>query len=344
MLRNHGHGIGHGTWAQLVSLDQYVTVLHDSIGYGEVAPLGSVTANDSFMVSVTTSCPFGYRAMMRLHVVADRCSESDTFYLLVGPSGFSDDMESGESQWTHGGVDDRWHLSTYRAHSGGRSWYCGEEGTQRYSSNMNAWLTTVPLVVAENCSLSFWRWFKVPNYGVDGIYVVVARGSREDTLDFVGTGGALGDPLDVIESDWAQEHYDLSWLVPGETIQVKLSFKSDGDTIDEGFYIDDVVISGGMPPVLGVTAQEPARMREPLVVTPNPFRTRTVIRSAVTRGMGEIGVYDAAGRQVRVLATVNGRTVWDGRDRHGLGLPEGAYFVRSAGTAAPATVRVVLVR
>jgi hypothetical protein len=346
-VKNSGHGIGHGTWARLKSLDGYVTVPHDSIGYGEVPPLGLGHSPDSFVVSVSSSCPPSYLALMQIEVSDDRCSKTDTFGLLVGETGFTDDVESGGARWSHGGSGDLWHISTYRAHSGGHSWYCGDDGTQRYSSNMNAWLATVPLVVAENCSLSFWRWFKVPNYGVDGIYVIVVRGSREDTLDFLGTGGALRDwhpvsaketgactaPLDIIESFWAQERYDLSFLGVGETIQVKLSFNSDRDTVDEGFYIDDVVVNGGEAPVVGVVEVKPRAERLPkLSLVPTPFKTALRVELAGVANSAASGrVLDASGRLMRgfVLLPARGRKAWtwDGRDQAGRSAPRGTYFV-----------------
>jgi hypothetical protein len=340
-IRNSGHGIGHSTWVRLVSLDSSITVPDDSVGYGEVAPQAQANSRDSFTVSVASSCPSGYLARMLLELHADRHFQVDTFGLLVGPTGFADDVESGETKWTHGGTGDRWHISTHRVHSGSHSWYCGDEGTRQYANNMHAWLKTIPLVVAEHCSLSFWRWFRVPNYGVDGIYVIIERRQREDTLDFVGTGGALGDtaPTDIIESFWAQERYDLSFLGVGETIQVRLSFKSDGDTVDEGFYIDDVEVTGGSPPIVGVRAAEPERSKRQFSAAPNPFRSRTAFRLATPKTT--LAVYDATGRLVRELIAVNGTATWDGRDRTGRILPAGAYFVRAVAPGTQHMLRVV---
>ncbi len=361
-LRNSGHGIGHSAWARLVALDSYVAVPLDSISFGEIAPLSFASSPDSFIVTVSSSCPSGYLAPMLLQTHADRYFRADTFRLLIGPTGFFDDMESGGSLWAHGGTGDQWHISTLRVRSGNYSWYCGDDGSRRYQNNANAWLMTVPLVVAERCSLSFWRWFKVPNYGVDGIYVIVVRGNREDTLDFIGTGGALGRhrpqagivpaawgrtdrgnspslAQDVIESDWAQERYDLSFVAVGETIRVKLSFKSDRDTVDEGFHIDDVAVTGGSAPVVGVAARAPEPARTRLSIQPNPFRRVAVVQAP---DAGAVAVYDASGREVSLLTLANGRAVWAGRDWSGSPLPAGAYFVRPVGTNELA--RVILVR
>ena len=165
-------------------------------------------------------------------------------------------MESGEAKWSHGGTGDLWHLTSYRTHSGSNAWYCGDDGPRQYNSGMDAWLQTEPFVATGNCTLRFWRWFRVPNYGVDGIRAIVVRAASEETLDFLGTGGALGDSTFTNESQWAEEAYSLSSVGVGETIRVKLAFASDRDTVDEGFYIDDVRVVGGNPPVIGVAELE----------------------------------------------------------------------------------------
>jgi hypothetical protein len=315
-----------------------------------------------------------------MDVHADGFVAADTFSFLVGAYGFEDDMESGESKWSHGGTGDMWHLTSYRTHSGANAWYCGDEATKEYTSGMNAWLTTVPFTVPQGCSLRFWRWFATPNYGVDGIRVIVVRGTAEDTLDFVGTGGALG-PLEcgsaapafprpgqsgssaaalqrssaseppgacpfLNESEWAEEKYDLSWLGLGETVQVKLAFASDGDTVDEGFYIDDVRVTGGGPPVVSVAGVEPGPGLFPgLDVWPNPFRAAVNVRFGVGVGgeLPRLSVYDAMGRMVRQLPAARS-TVWDGRDQNGRRLPAGTYFIEARARADRRLRKVQLMR
>jgi len=334
-LLNPGHGWAHSAWAGLTSLDPHVTVLApESIQLGEVAPGSACNPSDSLQVSIDASCPGSHLAAVLLTV---RCKDyvfTDTFSLLVGEFGFADDMESGDALWTHGGTGDRWHLSTHRSHSGSHSWYCGDSSSHRYTNNMNSWLQTVPFMVAENCSLSFWRWFSVPNYGVDGIYVVVVRGSDADTLDFIGTGGALGDPLCGIESDWCQERYDLGWIPVGETIQVRIPFKSDNDNdVGEGFYIDDFEVTGGdqfATPVLEVVSEIGPRLQ--LSALPTPFRRNVRVRlNGVIGPKVSVRICDAAGRIVKsfTLASRNGLAdlVWNGTDDRGRRLPAGAYFI-----------------
>jgi hypothetical protein len=167
----------------------------------------------------------------------------DSFILTVGEPGFEDDMESGTSEWTHGGTGDLWHLSTHRPHSGDWSWYNGIEGSWYFNNSMNCWLRSSSFILGPNSYLSFWLWYDVTNYGVDGIYVEIvnALSGVADTLDYIGTGGDLDTVLNI-GNDWLKYSYDLSFLPPGTTIRVRFSFISDAQyTHDgEGFYIDDV--------------------------------------------------------------------------------------------------------
>jgi hypothetical protein len=332
---------------------------------------------------------------MSLQVNADGFTSGDLFRLLVGESGFADDMEHGEAKWSHAGTGDLWHLTSYRTHSGASAWYCGNEGSRLYDIRMDASLMTVPFAVPQGCSLRFWRWFKTPNYGVDGIRVIVVREGAEETLDFLGTGGALrktgtvprvlalrgtvpvfrvprvqalfssaempgyshrfprrkavavpsessASPL-INQSGWAEEKYDLSWLGLGEQIGLRFAFVSDGDTVDEGFYIDDVSVTGGGPPVT-VAGVEPGPDLFPgLDVWPNPFRSLAQIRCGGSGGLPRLSVYDVTGRLVRRLPAAR-IAAWDGRDDHGRRLPAGAYFIEARTQSERRLAKVLLAR
>jgi hypothetical protein len=107
---------------------------------------------------------------------------------------------------------------------------------------MNCWLKSPPLTVEPESHLSFWLWYDVTNYDVDGIYVEVVHSEFDmDTLDFIGTGGAL-DSFYNTGNDWMEWRYDLSGIPAGSIIQVRFSFTSDESYPHdgEGFYIDDV--------------------------------------------------------------------------------------------------------
>jgi len=121
-------------------------------------------------------------------------------------------------------------------------------------------------------------------------------------------------------------------------VQVRFHFKSDGSDRDEGFYIDDVVISG--PEVSGCAE---GRDRElPLFPTPvalaapwpNPFSKAAGVHFTLGQPAHvRLAVFDLAGRKVRTL--VEGWTdvgyhpvAWNGRDAAGLLAPTGVYYLR----------------
>jgi hypothetical protein len=250
VLENTGLGRAPDVIARLSALDEYATVLQDSAGFGTIEPESSVVCQSSYRLAIADSCPGHHFLPLRLDViVGEEYAFVDDLKLAIGARGFSDDMESGQGSWSHGGDNDHWHMTGYRSHSDSTSWYCGQDSTRQYLKNTDAHLVSPEIILGPDSRLTFWTWYDVPIYGSDGLYVVVGRGAQWDTLDYFGSGGALDSLL--MGNDWLPDDYDLSIY---DTVQVKFIFHSDGDNdIAEGVYIDDVTISGAwMVPSEGV--------------------------------------------------------------------------------------------
>ncbi len=240
-LINRGYGIGHGTYATMTSNDSNIAFLEDSVWYGDINPESRAIAGQPFVVAISHECPVPHLATLPLEIYTNDYTFTDTMTMLIGETGFFDDMESGDTQWTTGGVDNLWHISTRSARSPLHAWYCGDTTTMQYHDNMDCYIQTVPFVLHENSQLSFYRWFDVPVYGSDGIYVIVIGDGFLDTLDFIGTGGALGTRN--IESDWFRERYSLADYTVGDSIQIRIAFISNGDgDVGQGFFIDDIQV------------------------------------------------------------------------------------------------------
>ncbi|MCK5074839.1 MAG: T9SS type A sorting domain-containing protein, partial [Calditrichia bacterium] len=166
---------------------------------------------------------------------------TDSLYITIGDVVFVDSIETVSANWTHAGDPDLWHITTVRKHSGNHSWACSRIGDYEYDNNMaNNTLTSIPAIIGLNAQLSFWAWYECPNYGTTGFYAEVNDGSGWQTLDFIGSGGALG-PLPT-GMDWYEYSYDLSGYEAGASIQVRFRFQSDDETATEGVYIDDIII------------------------------------------------------------------------------------------------------
>lgn len=348
-IENSGFGCGHGLIAQLSTSDPYITVLTDSVACGDLYP-DSIAAAEYFAVEIDAGCPAAHTADLVVSLTTQDYAFQDTFVLLIGESGFHDDMESGGGLWTTGGTDNLWHISTTRSFSPTQSWYCGDSITGEYHPNMDCYIQSIPFMVHERSLLSFCRWFHVPVYGTDGLYVIVMRNGQYDTLDFIGTGGALGRDL---ESSWFEEKYDLDAYASGDTIQVRLSFISDDEFgVGEGFYVDDISVEH----VFGVDEFDSSIVACAwLELKPNPFTNDLTVSYMPSADVVHteaccFRIYDASGRCVRAYdmpaPDVKQPLIlqWDGTDDQHRALPAGVYFIRVTAAQESVTQKVVFVR
>ena len=352
-IANTGYGYAHTTHILLSTADPYTTIITDSIAAGEIAPETTRTVGP-FNIAVANACPAGHHPQLSFTMSAESYLFDEDITLVIGATGFADNMESGGGLWTTGGSSNQWHISTRRAFSPAHSWYCGDEIGGLYTSNVNSYIQTIPFMVDHNSVLRFMRWFQVPIYGADGIYIIIMHSGGADTLNFIGTGGALGGGRDLL-SDWFEETYSLAQYAGGDTIQIRIAFVSDYDgNVAEGFYIDDVNINA-------ITYIEDYNDEHIYAVNmdvePNPFRCIADIRYTITDNRYQTGendiklrIYDAAGRLVRNLSELSSvvgyqsSVRWDGRDDRGRAVAPGVYFVMLATGDDVLSAKVVLVR
>jgi hypothetical protein len=332
-LDNTGYGYAHAPALTVTCTSPYVTLL-DSTETGADIPPESAATLGPFIVVVDESCPNGSLIPLDFSITAETYSHSEAMEMLIGATGFSDDMESGSDLWTTGGSNNLWHISTRRSFSTSHSWYCGQEGSGLYNNNMNCYIQTVPFMINAHSLLRFYRWFHVPLYGTDGIYVIVMGSGFSDTLDFIGTGGALGDGGRAIQSNWFEEKFSLSAYPAGSTIQLRIAFISDNDgDVGEGFYIDDVNIE-----YVTFCEEKPgiAIPEKHFGIFPNPFSRSLSIQlgaQLITEG-GTFDIFDATGRLVKreifppSSSAESHIMVWNARDSDNKPLPAGVYFVR----------------
>ncbi len=268
---------------------------------------------------------------------------SDTLTIAGASTGIYANFDDGIEDWTTGGVNGSWQLVSRRHHSPPNSFYAGgEEGT--YPDNCLSWLISPEFLIPPRAGLTLYRWFSVPIYGVDGLYVILCLGDREDTLDFIGSGGALGQGTIGITADWGKEIYDLAHYPAGEPARLKFVFVSDGDArTGEGFYIDDILITSTDTPFF--PAAETTRI---IRAFPSPFTSRTTLFYSLAQpDMVEIAVYDINGRKVRTLTAGTSPAgyhtlEWNGCDDRNKPLPPGIYFVFMKNPARPVLPRSMI--
>ncbi|MFQ6093047.1 MAG: C25 family cysteine peptidase, partial [bacterium] len=240
-IENRGLGIAYGVTLHPQTESCDVAILDSLVNLGDIPPDSTVAR--SFSIELfPAACPSPPMDTYTLTMAtSDGFPFTDGFSLAREQAlwEFSDDMESGDTLWTHSGQGDLWHLTQHRSHSGDFSWYCGSEGQWRYDKFMDCSLVSSPITLGPRAHLSFWHWYEVATYGVNGILVEIDDGSGWRKLDFIGSGGAL-QPLLPVGNDWLEDTYDLAEYPAGSQVQIRFRFVSDGERVSEGVYIDDV--------------------------------------------------------------------------------------------------------
>ncbi|NIO02233.1 MAG: T9SS type A sorting domain-containing protein [Candidatus Latescibacteria bacterium] len=350
LVQNSGHREAHNVMASLTSAGPYLTVLDSPIVCWSVPACG--TAQAPFHVEVDPTCPEPSFPQINVSYLTKGGYEfEDSFSMSVGEIGFFDDMENGEGGWTHSGSYDYWHLSEHRRRSGNYSWYSGLEVLWKYVHAMRANLVSAPFVIDDKSELSFWCWYEFPNFGTDGFYVDINDGSGWVTLDFIGSGGALG--LLPTVNDWAEYKYDLSSYPAGTSLSLRFRFVSDIEEVEEGTYIDDVAVTRRVSDDItaGVTPIKDLAQGYRLFQNyPNPFNPNTTIRYELTKPeFVQIDIFDVQGARVRVLergmmGAGQSAVVWDGKNEHGQPVSSGIYFYRMMAGKFRATRKMVLLK
>jgi hypothetical protein len=351
-IRNVGYDEGAGVTVSFSSANPHLSFTENPVFCGTVEPGEMRFAHTGLVVA--SECPAPTIAQIDIHIdVGDGGVFTDALTLAIGPHGFTDDMESGGGEWTHNGIADLWHLSSNRSHSGVTSWYNGVEGLFEYGANAEDTLATGPVTIGPRAELSFWCWYECATYGSDGVYVEVSGdGSAWTTLDFLGSGGALGAL--VVGNDWLKYTYDLSDYGAGSNVWLRFRFSSDDDAdVAEGVYVDDVrvgpapaEIATGIDPRAGAPA--PPCSLEPNF--PNPFNPETTIRFTLAApAAARLEIFDVNGSRVRLLYDGPGSlgvntAVWDGKNDNGAAVSTGVYFYRVTAGEFVATRKMVLLK
>ena len=188
---------------------------------------------------------------------------------------FSEDFESGAPGWTHEagvGWGDQWHLSTEQMHAGANAYKCGDTGTGVYANSLDARLISPVIAdIPDEARLYFWIQLEgeVSGYYADsaydgGIFEISADGGPfaqvtpttgyPETFRWESGGGSpatgpmLGYPCWATKPTWDEIVVDLLPYA-GQDIQLRYRFGSDAGGGNEGWYVDDILITaiGGVP-------------------------------------------------------------------------------------------------
>ncbi|OPX17546.1 hypothetical protein BXT86_05895 [candidate division WOR-3 bacterium 4484_100] len=325
--KNIRDGVYTGT-ASVSCSDPYITITSStpqsvSLGPGDV---GNVI---DFAFDISAGCPDPHQVQFDLDF--GNGDVSSIPFIITTQPGFSDDIESGQGDWTHSGTNDNWHITTHKSNSPTHSWYCGVEGSWQYTNENDAKLVSPYFVVTPDSSLYFYQQYSLEtNY--DYGYIEVDNGS--------GWFQILDD-VNGTQASWVQASYSLTNYA-GKTIRLRFRFISDPGTIQEGWYVDDILVPG----YIGIKENKSeASTALRLQVVPNPFvrRTTLVFQAGAEKVLG-VDIYDSSGRCIRQFQNITEQVIWDGTDKQGTSVPAGVYFVKLRTGSKQLMEKVVLVR
>lgn len=257
---------GHGV---LASKTTGVSVTTSGADFPNIAPGQTATGLTPFVFTVDRGVACGSVIQFTLDVTSGGLLSRVPFSIMVGHAApvelFADDIESGESKWTHASLLkkkkkkvplDTWSLSSRRTHGGAQVWFSSDPGQVT-----DTYLATQPITLpadGRNLQLAFYHMFEFERGMFDGgILEISTGGDFEDLGPKIIKGGYTGtiweggsNPLagsaawvDGRLGSYQQVIVDLSSYA-GKTVTVRFHFSSDIDIGGLGWYIDDVSLRG----------------------------------------------------------------------------------------------------
>ena len=207
--------------------DPWVQFGAASSTYGSLPAMSSTTLGpDAIPFSVDPGCPAGHRVDFTVTVVMPEGALDYPLSFTVGeaPSVFREDFEAGNGNWTLSGD---WALTSADAHSPASSLTDSPGGDYANNSSTAATLDGV----WRTPRLGFWTRFGIENGWDFGYVQVSADGGPWTTVrSYTGTRSA-----------WSYEEIDLS-AYDGQDLAFRFALQSDSYVVDDGWYIDDVVL------------------------------------------------------------------------------------------------------
>ncbi|MCK5833242.1 hypothetical protein KAH81_06175 [bacterium] len=213
---------------------------------------------ENYCINIPETIDFGANATVEYaDICAGGCTELSAWPDSIG-SGYdcgswSSDFESSVSM-THSGSSDDWAWGTPSsgpgsAHSGSRCW--GTDLGGAYNNSESASLVTpgVDITGCSNATLSFWHSYYTASFDGCQVYIGTSPTGPWFMLDMPGYDGMhLFGPMSLEDSyhgsqGWTNETIDISsWC--GDVVYIRFLFESDFLFSDDGWYIDDVSVTG----------------------------------------------------------------------------------------------------
>ncbi len=222
----------------IVTDDPYVD-LHDAETTLGTILAGSSGQNtfDEFSFSVDAGTPDGHGLILTLIIEGDGLYMEEELSWMIGEATvvFFDDMESGTGNWTEN--DGYWGLTTSVSHSPSNSYTDSPSGD--YGNYRDTWIelaTPIDFSAATAADLSFWHRYSTEE-DYDYCYVEVSD-------DNGATWHQVGPKYHGNSYGFQEVTLSLNDYVGTAGFKVRFRLVTDTYVTDDGWYVDDVTISG----------------------------------------------------------------------------------------------------
>jgi len=278
---------------------------------------------------------------------------------------FEPDFMGWESVVLNPSFTNQWHRSNSRNHTpnGVYSMKFGSTGTATYSGSAYGALNSPTMTVSPNCQLHFYHWMDAeihsnPIYAWDGGLVQMSLNGG-DWTQITPVGGYPYRIYNNAASPFSANTYVYSgsfgWTeaifelgdVSG-TAQFRFIFGSDGYEGGEGWYIDDVQITGVVDNEDDlITTTASVMLHENY---PNPFNPSTTISFSLPTQMPvRLDIYNLKGQLVKNLVNAellsgNHKLVWNGLDNNNRSVASGIFYYRIRTSQGEQTKKMLLLK
>lgn len=357
LFTNNGSGYARNIDLIFYSYYPGITINPANYQIAEIAPQETIILEDIFTLNIADNIEDYAPGNLVVTIVDPFFSVEEYFYdFLVGLDQFTfetgDDgfvTEQPSSQFVN-----QWHRSNQEnsTPNGSYSYKFGGTGSTNYSSSAYGYLTTPSFSIAPNSVFIFSHKMNAendatnPNYAWDGGYVEMAvNGGAFNIIEpdggypyYMRTNQASpiegSTPVYSGSFAWTEAMFDLG-NSSGE-VQFRFVFGSDGASVEEGWYVDDVHIIAPTDNITNEVELLTARINSNY---PNPFNPETTINytiptnSSKSNSLVEIEIYNLKGQKVKSLVKDNKspgnyQVVWKGTNDQAKSVASGIYFAK----------------
>ena len=290
-IRNKGLDTADGLTVSFSTDSGTLQFASGSIPVSGIAPMGDTLLGVAGTVDAS-STPGSEGPSLRPHRRRRGYDRTDTVTIFIGSPSvlFSDDAESGTASWIAGGS---WGVSAV-AHDGALSFHDSPSGPSPVGSNAGI-QTGAPINLAgySAAKLEFWtKWAIEPAYDFGMVRISTNGGAAWSTLRpaLSNTGSGSGVQLPGLYGfdaytprlDWVRQEIDISEFA-GSAALLRFELDTDGADSRDGWYIDDIRITGYRETIPGSALASPRRRSPGAIFTSASGRARPADRLVARR-------------------------------------------------------------